>query len=45
MSKKIQKKADGNNAGTENNTHSRQPEADGFMQIPDGVEEGLPFLD
>lgn len=30
---------------TGNNTGSRQLDADGFMQIPDGVEEGLPFLD
>lgn len=35
-----------NNAGN-NKTGSRKPDmdADGFMQIPDGVEDGLPFLD
>lgn len=36
----------GNAENTTNNNGSRQPDvdADGFMQIPDGVE-GLPFLD
>ena len=36
----------GNVENTTNNNGSRQPDvdADGFMQIPDGVE-GLPFLD
>ena len=36
----------GNTENTTNKNGSRQPDvdADGFMQIPDGVE-GLPFLD
>ena len=39
----VDNKSDNNNSGSSNNNNTQQPDDNGFMNVPDGIEEELPF--